>query len=257
MRTITFNSYDLQTSTIVTTNFYGLDEDIDFSHRLEALSSEDGSVIIESRHNTRTISISGVVIGTSQADLESKIDTLKQNLITTTIANLDIGYAGGTRRWQAKLESLKIQRETGMGSTRAFTIDFICLSHIGTATSTTSQAYNNETTANSAISKTYTFTGTAYPKPIITIEVDSCTALTKIAIKNTTTNTEMSVTATYAAGSTLVIDTENKTVQIEGVSVAWDGVFPQFNQGGNTVTFTFTATAHQSDITYTYYPRYF
>lgn len=252
LRAITFNGYDMQTTDVVSLRFPDIDDVNYGENNFARLGTTDGQKWIETKYGGRVITVQGMITGTSIANVEGVLDTFKENIFLNEIANLDIGYAGTTRRWKAKVRNVRMD-ESLKGLTRGFTVEFETLG-FGQETTATTVSYANET---GSPTKTITFGGSVKPLPKYIITVNSATSLTGVTILCDTTNREIEVQETLVATDVLEIDTELKTVTINSVAVdQFLGIFPEVNQGENDITFTFASSAHDVDIDIQYTKRY-
>jgi phage-related protein len=201
----------------------------------------------------KTITISGHIIGTSISDLDTKIDTLKQNLAGEEL-NLDIDYAGGTRRYIATVRNITIEREHYNASWCPFSIEFVCADPFGRASSAVTEQVLNKTTAS--FSLVFSMTGSVPAYPTLTLHFDSANTVSAVQIENITTDCSMTVTRSFAASSDLVVDCNLLTVTYNTANQDYSGIYPNFVLGINTIMITVTSTAHQADLTVAYTPLY-
>lgn len=252
LRAITFNGYNLQTSSVSSLRFPDIDDVAYGENNLARLGTTDGLKWIETRYAGRTITVQGMITGTSIANIEATLDTFKQNIFPDKVENLDIAYAGETRRWRCKVDKVEFD-SSSRGITRMWTISFRTLG-FGQETTATVVSYPTET---GSPTKTIAFGGSIKPLPKYIITVDTATALSVVKIKNNTTNREMEIQEVMTAGDVLEIDTEFKTVELNNVSIGdFLGIFPEVNAGTNEIVFTFTSTSHDVDIDIQYTKRY-
>lgn len=254
---ITYNGTSLQTSTIVVREIEH--ESIDSKTLdIESLSLRDGGKLLGVTFKPRVIRIRGEISGTSQANLESNIDTLKQTLNATT-KNLDIGYAGGTRRYIADMAQVTMVRRHYHITFAEFEAEFIVASSpFGRPLDTTTAEY--PTLASVATyAASFVASGTYRPSPRIIITfTEASTAVTRVRIRNTTTGDSITIddNTGYANNDQIIVDTDLYEVTLNGV--AWDylGVFPQFERGGNDLRISFSGLHYKATIKLVYYPLY-
>lgn len=252
-KSISFNSYDLQTSTVVTTDIQFLD--VQKEVNIPNIGYSDQSVFIESFLSPKTVTIEGYIKDTTVSATEALLDTLKQNVVTNSISNLDIEYAGGTRRFQGICQSVKILDANSSFNVLNWEMDINLREHFGIATSSTTTSYTSVSSGSST--KTINFAGTLYPRPIYTITINTETDLTEILIKSVSNNTEIAVNRAFTAGDELIVNTETGNVLINsGYYDDWTGIFPIPTFGSNDILFTFVSTAHNVDIDVEYTARY-
>jgi hypothetical protein len=200
-----------------------------------ALISEDGESFISERFDKKVIPMQGVIVGSSQADVESKKDIMAE-LFARPEKNLDIDWNGSTRRYVATCTKLEFDRDHFNLNFIPWTAEFTVLSGSGEDTSETTIVNADTFTANYK-TKTFTLYGSARPKIRFSIAVNSPNGYIKgIEIKNTTTGERIYVPSSSSLnGKTVEIDTRMKTVTIAGSAVPYFGTFPKFVVGSNTI----------------------
>lgn len=95
---------------------------------------QTGGILVNQRFPYKTIPLRGYIVGSSQSDLDGKIDTLKK-LFNTSEKNLDVSWAGGTRRYVATPRNFMCDRNHYNVSSVNFSVDFVIPSGVGKATS--------------------------------------------------------------------------------------------------------------------------
>jgi len=251
---VTFNSYLLQDTNWKTKiiHYKNLPErTID----LENIARSDGFKIVNIYHTQKTIEIEGMLVCSTNAALRTKIDEMKKFLKPKS-KNLDIAYGGSTIRYVATVREIEMPDDFYHISSCPYRITFVC-QPFGKATASVSSSYNNVTA--STYTNSIVMTGSANPSPTLQFTVDSETTLTKIQFQNQTadgTTNSISVSQSFNAGNVLIIDCDAKTVKIGSTNSDFSGVFPEFQPSTNSITLTFTSTAHQVDTLVSYYPTY-
>lgn len=223
---------------------------------LMALADTDGSVIPDINYPSRSVKIGGTIHGSTQADLDSRIDTFK-GYFRGKDKNLDITYAGSTRRYIATKNSVGIIRQQKV-LWATFAVEFICTNPFGLDTSATSLISSlNYTSAT--LTSTPTIGGTApYQLPVFTITIDALTgAGDYIQISNGLNTQEMLLYGLgLEAGDVIVIDCVNRTVTLNDIEVDYTGTFLVLEPGASSITYTDGFTTRTVDITATYVKRY-
>jgi hypothetical protein len=250
--TISFNSYNLQTANIITEKILHTSTP-DFDLLTEQKARRNGSFIMANYWTKKTIIASGHIIGTSVSDLDSRIDTLKRNLAGQEL-NLDIGYSGGTRRYIATAKKLDIEREHYNNYWCPFSIEFSCVDPFGRATTPLSYEILNQTT--SPVSLTVPISGSVPAYPTLTIYFDAVNTVSVVQIENITTGDIMTITRSFAASSTLIINCNTLSVTYNAADQDYSGIFPDFVLGNNVIEATVTGTSFQLDLTVSYIPLY-
>lgn len=259
---ITYNSNDLQTYVASTdvgiiTNSIEHTNPPDKIMPLYALADADGSSIPSINYPSRKITIGGVIRGSSEADLDSRIDTFK-GYFTGKDKNLDIAYGAGTRRYIATVNGVSVIRtQTSLFAT--FQIEFLCTNPFGLDTSTTDlwAIKNNFTSAT--FTETPTVGGNApFQLPVITITIDALTgAGDYVQISNDNNNQELLIYGlSLTAGDVIVIDCVERTVTINGTEVDYYGTFLELEPGANSITYTDGFTTRTVDVAAVYTKRW-
>jgi len=250
--TISFNSYNLQTSNIITGKI-SHNSSPESNVILEQKSRFEGSLLMSNYWTRKVITVNGTIIGSSVSNLESRIDTLKQNLVGENL-NLDIGYAGGTRRYIATISRVNIEREHFNSSWCPFSLEFICANPFGKNTTAVTETHLGN--VGNPFSDTFTIAGSIGPYPVITLDFKSGNSVTAVKVENTTTSSFMTVTRSFATAEILEIDCENLTVEVDSSGVDFSGVFPSFAIGSNKLQVTVTGSPFEIDMTTVYNSLY-
>lgn len=258
---LTFDSNDLQTynpvtrTGIVTNRIEHSDVPAQVAELL-ALADTDGSVIPDINYPSRVVRIGGSIHGSSQADLDNRIDTFKGYFIGKN-KNLDIAYGSGTRRYIATKNTVSISREN-TAKFAIFSIEFICTNPFGLDTSATDFITQSNYTSAS-LTVTPTIGGTApFQLPVFTITIDALTgAGDYIQLSNNENNQEMLLYGLgLQAGDVLVVDCVNRIVTLNGDEVDYLGTFLVLEPGSASVTYTDGFTTRTVDIEAEYVKRW-
>lgn len=253
---LTFDSNSLQTANILTNDIahYGLPTKI---ANMFTLAHENKSAIPFTSYPAKTIVVSGTIIDTSIAALDSRLDTFR-NYFGKQDANLDIDYNSGTRRYIATVNSLSIDRPGGLLYAN-FTIEFICTSPFGQDTATTTLLSAAGRTL-SGYTDAVTVNGTApYQLPTITITLTavSSTGSQYLFFGNNGNGQGITIArSTWATNDVIVIDCVAKTVTVNGIAANFSGAFPEFPPGAQSLGYTDSFTTRTFTISAVYYPLY-
>jgi hypothetical protein len=241
-------SFSLQSSTVITST---LSHEGTPTQKLDTLkiSRRDGEKLISTTFNPKTITIAGTIKGTSLANLETNIDTFKKN-VNVTAGNLDIEYAGTVRRYLVALESVAIERSHYHITFSPFSVIFRVLdppfglnvTGLG-GTLSYNEALSALAITTQAYSSTVSFDGTAPPKPQITYVLDTLGNLDSIQETVVSKKAVLTMNTAFNSGDQLLIDTENQRVYLNGKSISYAGIFPEYDLGDNTVKTTLAATS--------------
>lgn len=240
---VTYNGLSMNDGTVYTTST--IDHTQPFSRNLPTfnLARAHGAVITDSTYNTKTIPHSGTIYGTSQSDIQSKIDAFNATM-TGFNANLDIGFAGTTRRYIATPASARAWQDNTANNWARFEVQYT-VTQFGTDTSATTLISNvANTTASYAPS--VTISGSAPLQPLlITVTVTAATGLTGKTITVTTAaGLALAVKRNWTVGEVLTIDesallnSNGQPVKVGSTAVDFTGYFPSLAPGsGQVLTF--------------------
>jgi hypothetical protein len=249
---ISFNGYGLQNDQIITSN---VDiEKIDRDFQTVDIPNDHGKIIRSDFWRLKRINIKGVLLGGSRSGLESLIFEFKKQL-SYQGGNFDFKNDDGSfTRFFCTASNLAVDRSEHFMVSRAnFDVTFDCLTPFGEATDYTA---NNYSVTELIFSEILVNDGNAVGKPVFSLVVSAATAITKINIKNNTTEEEIEITETIAAGQIIIFDSEAKEVTINGTEVDFDGEFLSLDVGGNSYTITATGTSIAYELTAKNKPKY-
>lgn len=259
---LTFNSNDLQTFNPTTrvginTNVIEHTDPPEQVFSIFAKADANRSTIPSLNYPSRKVRIAGTIHGSSQADLDNRIDTFK-GYFNGKDKNLDITYGSATtRRYIATKNSLSVVRQDHALFAR-FAIEFICTQPFGVDLTATNIANQ---TAQTGATHTYTPTigGNApFQYPLITIEINTVTAGNDyIQISNDLNTQDMLLyDLGFTAGDIIEIDTFERTITVNDEPVDYYGTFLELEPGSQSITITDGFDARNVDILVEYYKRW-
>jgi len=259
---ISFDSNDLQTyspatDTGIITNVIDHTDGPDLVMGLYGLADADGSSIPSITSPSKPIALAGAIKGSSQADLDSRIDTFK-GYFTGKNKNLDIAYGSGTRRYVATAGTPRVQRKP-RSYIALFQVPITSTTPYGLDTSSTAlfATHNNSTVAS--FTETPTVLGNApYQLPIFTITIDAVTgAGDYVMISNDNNNQEIMIYGMgLEAGDVIVIDCVERVVTLNGTEIDYSGTFLELEPGANSITYTDGFTTRTVDVAASYTKRW-
>ncbi len=258
---LTFNTYNLQTYSPVTnlgiiTNTIKHTDVPGRDVALMALANSNLSVIPSNNYPSRKVSIGGVIKGSSQSDLDDRIDTFKA-YFNGVDKNLDIAYGSNTRRYLATANAISVERND-KSYFATFNVEFVCSQPFGiNTTATTALSATGRTGAS--YSDAHTFIGSApYQLPTLTVTYTAVSGGgSYVAFSNSSNGQGITITdQTWVATDILEIDTKNKTVKKNGVEVDFIGAFPEFEPGARSFTYSDGFTTRTFNVTVAYNALY-
>lgn len=256
MTNVIFDGNDLQTATIITSDIQH--ESIpEKDAKTYALAHANRSVMPIVNYPRRVITLSGTLLATTVAGLDSLLDTFKAYLRDPN-SNLDIDYNGSTRRYvNCTLSRLSIDRPRGLTHAK-FNADFWCTEPFGQATTPT--IANTESAQTGATDTwVHSYAGTApYQLPVITLDINSITGGDGfLTVKNNANGQGITIIGqTFVAADQIVIDSKNRTVTKNGTEIDYLGAFPELPPGSQTIAYSDGFTTRNFDVEITYVPLY-
>jgi hypothetical protein len=265
-KSITINSLSVQDSNFITDTIIYRNNPSKTLNTFQK-NRNDGFVLQSQYYTEKNISVSGNINCSTEADLKTKIDTLKEAVSGDDEFNVDIDDAGNTMRFTCVLESLSIPEKHYHITNVPFSLSLKCQPFGKMTTAVTST--NSITNASSIpYSVSINPTGSLSPKPNIKWEIITgipTTPITQVILNNITTGDIITVPslALDAVGDYLKIDCDAMTVFVshdggEEVAIDYSGVFPSFLIGNNILNITLTGGGASFSIlqTISYYPEY-
>ncbi|MHA1347409.1 MAG: choice-of-anchor R domain-containing protein, partial [Candidatus Heimdallarchaeaceae archaeon] len=202
---------------------------------LLGLAKNDGAILISEKYGTKRIMVAGHIKASTASSMETAIDTFKE-LFSRKEKNLDISWADGTRRYVATCTRHEFNRDYMNINFCPWIAEFVVPAGIGEDTSLTA-ALNAVSVSTTPYSSSVTLSGSAEPKPIITITFGAGFAATCLGVSFENTDTDEKIVVNRSAGfantKVLVIDCNARTVKYDGADTSFHGVFPSFKVGSS------------------------
>lgn len=259
---LTYNSNSLQTynpSTRVgiNTNVIRHTNIPDSIAELYIKASASDSVVPDQEYPAKTINLGGTIHGSTQADLDDRIDTFK-GYFAQRNKNLDIDYSSSTRRYTVmKANSVGIDRQD-KALFATFSVELIC-KPFGVETSVTNLWAAKAGFTSATFTETPTIAGSApFQQPVFTITINSLTgAGDYVQISNDNNNQEILLYGLgLEAGDIIVIDCVERTVTVNGIEVDYYGTFLELEPGTASITYTDGFTTRNVDVAGVYTKRW-
>jgi len=210
------------------------------------ITRQNGSVKISSRYGDKTITLEGIITGSSSADVESKIDIFKE-LFSRQDKNLDIDWNGGTRRYVATCIRHNFDRDHYNISYVPWTAEFLVPLGIGTDISATSLYDTASITADTTTIATLTFAGSAQPKPVITIDLTTVGSAQVVQLINNDTGQFIKIDGPFSNADQIIVDCNALTVKKNGTAIVFRGSLPVFIIGANSFSMTIIGSGSTLD----------
>lgn len=256
-----YNTNDLQTfdpatATGINTNVIRHTDIPENVAELYLVANANDSEVPDLEYPSRRIILGGTIHGSTQADLDNRIDAFK-GYFAQRYKDLDINYAGGVRRYVVmKANALSVERED-RALFATFNVELLA-KPFGIDVSPT--VILNETGYTSA-SKTITPTigGSApFQLPVFTMQFNTITGAGDfIQLTNNNSGAGMLIYGLgLANGDVLEIDSVLKEVRLNGDEVDYNGSFIELEPGSASVTITDGFTTRNIDYDGEYNKRW-
>lgn len=220
--------------------------------KINKLARRDLSIITSSEYTQKTIPVWLEICSGTRADTENTLAFVK-SLLQPQNEQLIVSQGGVDVEYTSTMNEFNID----WNGTRALVnVIFLASNPIGQESDTQILAsLAGVTTATSSYSNTVEGSATAYP--VITVAINSITGGTdkQITISNGKTGQGITIEGTWEALDILVIDSLNMNVTVNGASVDFTGMFPQFPAGQAQITYIDDFTTRNISLTAVYNPR--
>lgn len=221
---------------------------------LQKIARSNESLLLKKTYGIRTIKAAVVIEDSSIANMDSRMDDFKETM-EASAKNLDIDYAGGTRRYVATGYVESVDRQNRWARV---VVRFECYGAFGTDTASTDESFSGKTT--SPYTDDIEIEGNAPAKPDITITINTVTASGSdqyIQLKNTDTGEYVKITRDdWAADDVIQIYTNRATVLVNGVVNEYLGIMPVWDPGTNNWEYSDEFSARNVDIDFSYNKRW-
>lgn len=259
---LSFNSNSLQTFNRATqvgiiTNSIEHTNIPDKVMALYGLADADGSSIPAINYPSKKVTIGGVIKGSTQADLDSRIDAFKGYFIGKD-KNLDITYGSSTRRYIATANAVSVVRQQ-KALYATFQIEFLCTNPFGLDTSASPLFTTHTGSTVATFTETPTVGGNApFQLPIFTITLTAISGSGDyVLISNDNNNQEILINgAGLVAGDVIVIDCVQRIVTKNGSEIDYYGTFLELEPGANSLTYTDGFTTRTVTVAASYTKRW-
>lgn len=253
---ITFNNYGLQNSSILT-RFVKLSAPIlDLQKR--AYPRAQGAYAETAYWRETHIVLRGTIKGSSRADMESRMDTLRKNLAVFG-GVLKIPWAGSSRYYECYaigLDRMFQERDHYHMTMCPFEIELVALQPFGRSGGRTVTDVPTPVTV-SPTTMEFVNAGTAEADSLGYITVVTAGTLSQIAWENTSNGDKVTIASTFSNGDQIVIDGENRRVTKNGTEIDYTGVLPKIIAGSNVFKITLTGSGFSISVTELHYSRYY
>lgn len=235
---ITFNNVSLMSDPYSVRSFTS-EETNNKELFLYNLARSRGGNLVNAQYQTKRFTMLGTIKGDNKADLEANIDAFKA-LMDLQSKNLDIDYAGSTRRFVATASRCEVKRDYFNMTFAPFEIEFVVPDGVGYDTARTEDTDTGIT--DLTLEETVTIGGSVPPNDfVLTLTFTAENAITQIDFQ--ANGNKITLAASFNNGDVVVFDQENLKVTINGVEKAYTGIFPQFYVGSQSLHITLTGTS--------------
>lgn len=222
-----------------------------YEQQFISFARQRGGVVVSNYQKSKTITITGIIKGTTKADLEARVDTFKE-LISRPNKNLDLDYGSGTRRYVVVVNSVKIDRDYYSLSYAEYEVSFLCQSGVGVDPNRITIQRTGITAPVSV--QDFVIEGSATPDPNLTVYVAGGT-ISNIGVM--INGDKVSISESLGWAYAVIFNFGNRKVTVNGTEVEYTGFFPRFKPNAtNSVQVEVTGVGFQYELTLEYYKTY-
>ena len=221
--------------------------------KINKLARQDLSIITSAEYQSKEITVVLKVAGMTRTATEESLKLLKAR-VQAQNAPLVTSQTGIKVEYTATVNAFEIEWFNPLVA--LVTISFIASDPIGRGVLVENLAAITGQTA-ALVNVPITVDGSVYAKPSITVVLNSVSggSNTFIQLLNGATGQGIKITATWAAGDTLIVDSSTMQASINGDLVDFTGMFPVFKPGVQQIKYNDGLTARNFDLSATYKPR--
>lgn len=243
-----FNNFNLSQLPGVSVYDYDFIESPKRNLQYAKLARADKSVLTSAEYSEKTVTITGIVCGSTKNDIEANFETLK-GVVQIPEGTLRIENGGLQIEYTGTLNGITHQY---MGNKLKFTLSFLCSDPIGRNRLITTLL--NVTNTLETQSWPITVLGSFKAQPNIKITFNSVSGATNKTVQalNADSGQGITVTNTFANGDILDIDVQAKLVTLNTTIIDYGGVFPTFYPGSRSFQYIDDFTSRDVSIEMTY-----
>jgi len=222
--------------------------------KINKLARQDLSIITSSEYSAKNITVNVKVNGGTERSATEDVIRVLKSRVQAQNSSLVVSQSGIKVEYTATMNEFEINWISN--ATALVTINFIASDPIGRGMTIENLAIlTGQTSGLSAIP--ITVGGSSAAKTSITIVVQSVTGGTGafIQLLNGATNQGIKITRNWSNGDTLIVDSANMQVTVNGVLTDFSGIFPMFNTGAQQIKYNDSFTTRTYDMSVTYKPR--
>jgi len=234
------------------------------SHNLESLPErvvsaekspgDSDSAWFDAGWSHKVVNLVVVVLASSRSDMKAKFRTLKRFLLKDWIR---IYQTSNDRYLRVKPTNIDMPETTEARSLKAtLSMEFLAPMPWQLPNNSVVQSFTAVTTSPLPI--VFDNPGDIHSYPVITIENPSSGDLSNLSITDVNTGDFFTFTGTIPAGSTLVIDSLTRTVELDDedyIGFVEGNEWMKVESGGNSYTVEFTSSGDMN-LDFEYTPRY-
>ncbi len=253
---ISFNNYGLQNVNL-RTRFVKISAPLlDLQKR--AYPRAQGAYAEASYWRETHIVLRGTVKGSSRTDMETRMDTMRQNL-SVFGGILKIPWAGVYRYYECYaigLDKMFQERDHFHMTMCPFEVELVALQPFGRDLNRTPTDVPSQVTVSPTVMQ-FVNAGTAEADSVAYLTIVTAGTLSQILWENTTNGDKLTVAGSFVNGDQIIVDGENKVVTKNGSAIDYTGVLPKIVAGSNSFRITLTGSGYAIAVTEVHYSRYF
>lgn len=213
--------------------------------KIHKIARRSLSIITSAEYSQKSIPVFMRVCSGSRQDTEATLTQIKGQLQPQN-GTLEVEQSGELYQYTATMNEFNIEWD---GQYAYVTIVFIASTPVASSAQSNNLFSLSTTLASDGAS--FIVGGSYIAEPTISLLYSSVTGGTggSISVFNASTNQGITITGDFTNGTIVEIDSANYTVQVNGVSTDFEGLFPVFPPGSQRVGYSDTFSSRTVTVT--------
>lgn len=217
------------------------------ANQLATRANVNGAVLVQSLLGTKPIILEGYYVGDTAIAAQQMYDILTA-VVNRQERPLIVPHAGVSRKFIATPTTVAISQPDGMNRL-TFSIEFVVPDGYSSDEQTTTLANTTITTSTASIP--INVAGSVDARPLIELSFTSLAGAgdRAVSIRNGRDMVGLTITRSWAGGDSVIIDSSEFQVYVNGVLIEPPGRLPKWQPGAGTISYSDTFTSRNATLT--------
>lgn len=213
--------------------------------KIHKIARRSLSIITSSEYAQKSIPVFLRVCSGTRQDTEATLTAIK-GLLQPQNGALEVEQSGEQYQYTATMNEFNIEWDASYAY-----VTIVFLASTPVASSVESSILFSLSTTLPSDGASFIVGGSYIAEPVINVVYSAVTggASSQVSIFNASTNQGITLTVNLTSTTIIEIDSTNYTVQVNGVSTDFEGMFPVFPPGSQRVGYSDTATTRTVTVT--------